>query len=151
MNLQIFLQATKKISQNKVPLLHEVIPIVDIITRALDDYADDVTKLPVVRAAAQRGRAMVNKYYSLTDDSIMYRLAMRKFLLLLLLHLIDEFFCSASPSVQDILLHQSAVAKGVDYNSRKSSPRSVGEPLSASRHCCNYIIACTWSFVFFLI
>jgi hypothetical protein len=33
-------------------------------------------KFPVVRAAARRGRAMMNKYYGLTDDSIMYRVAM---------------------------------------------------------------------------
>jgi hypothetical protein len=75
---QIFLEATKKISQSKIPLLHEVIPIVDIITRALDDFVDDITKFPVVRAAARRGRAMMNKYYSLTDDSVMYRIAMCK-------------------------------------------------------------------------
>ena len=60
-----------------MPLLHEVIPIFDIIiTRALDDYIDDATKLPIVRAAARRGHAIVNKYYSLTNDSVMYCLAM---------------------------------------------------------------------------
>jgi hypothetical protein len=29
---QVFLQATKKISQAKTPLLHQVIPIMDVIT-----------------------------------------------------------------------------------------------------------------------
>jgi hypothetical protein len=75
---QVFLQATKKISQSEVPLLHEVVPIFDIITRTLDDYVDDQSKFPAVRAAARRGLVMLNKYYALTDDSIMYRVAMRE-------------------------------------------------------------------------
>jgi hypothetical protein len=75
---QVFLQATKKISQSETPLLHEVIPICDVITRALDDYIDDKSKFPAVRAAARRGLVMLNKYYALTDDSVMYRVAMCK-------------------------------------------------------------------------
>lgn len=35
----------------------------------------------LVRAAAARGRKMLDKYYSKTDDSIMYRLAMSKLVL----------------------------------------------------------------------
>lgn len=46
--LDIFLEATKKISQTNTPLLHEVIPIFDILTRALDDFTDDENKLPAV-------------------------------------------------------------------------------------------------------
>jgi hypothetical protein len=46
--LDIFLEATKKISQSKTPLVHEVIPIVDILTHTLDDYIDDTSKFPVV-------------------------------------------------------------------------------------------------------
>ena len=77
--LDIFLEATKKISQTNTPLLHEVIPIFDILTQALDDFIDDENKLPAVRAAARRGRAMLNKYYGITDGSIMYRIAMCMF------------------------------------------------------------------------
>jgi hypothetical protein len=46
------------------------------ITRALDDYAEDTENVPAVRMAAIRGRKMLDKYYGLTDDSIVYRLAM---------------------------------------------------------------------------
>lgn len=74
--MQVFLEATRKISQSNMPLLHEVIPVFDIITHALDDYIDDETMFPAVWAAARRGRAMMNKYYSITDESIMYRIAM---------------------------------------------------------------------------
>lgn len=44
----------------------------------LDDAVDDVDLHVLVRAAASRGRTILNKYYSRTDESIMYRLAMRK-------------------------------------------------------------------------
>jgi hypothetical protein len=74
--LDIFLEATKKISQTNTPLLHEVIPIFDILTHALDDFVGDEDKLPAVRAAARRGHAMLDKYYGITDESIMYRIAM---------------------------------------------------------------------------
>jgi hypothetical protein len=40
---------------------------------------DDTTLLPAVRAAALRGIVMMNKYYALTDDSSIYRVAMSKF------------------------------------------------------------------------
>jgi len=65
-------------SQSRTPLLHEVIPLFDIITGHLDKFADNTDNFPAVRAAARRGRAMMNKYYGLTDDSIMYRIAMCK-------------------------------------------------------------------------
>jgi hypothetical protein len=60
-----------------MPLLHLVIPIFDILTHVLDDFIDDQEKYPAVRAAARRGRAMLNKYYGLLDESIMYCIAMR--------------------------------------------------------------------------
>jgi hypothetical protein len=54
-----------------------VIPLFDIITRKLDGFVDDERLRPCVRHAAARGRAMLNKYYGLSDESIMYRIAMR--------------------------------------------------------------------------
>lgn len=68
--------ATKHISQSRVPLIHEVIPIFDVITTALDDFTDDTKLSPCVRAAALRGQTMLNKYYALTDESIVFRVAM---------------------------------------------------------------------------
>ena len=49
---QVFLIATKQMSQSKTPLIHEVIPLFDIITRALDEYKGDLTLPPVIRIAA---------------------------------------------------------------------------------------------------
>ena len=68
--------ATNEISKNKIPLIHQVIPIFDIITTALEDTIDNDTLPLVVRHAALRGFFMLNKYYSLTDESIVYRVAM---------------------------------------------------------------------------
>ncbi len=84
--IQIFLLATKRISKTDVPLLHQVIPIIDLLTTNLTDTIANEDIEPVVRTAAARGLAVLNKYYSATDDSIMYRVAMREFILLLRLY-----------------------------------------------------------------
>ena len=63
-------------SQSKTPLVHKVIPIFNIITRALDEHLDDVMLPPAIRKAAAQGHTMLNKYYGLTDDSIIYRIMM---------------------------------------------------------------------------
>jgi hypothetical protein len=65
-------------SQSSMALVHQVIPLFDGITRALDDHAKDPKNNPAVRMAAVRGRIMLDKYYGLTDDSVVYRIAMRR-------------------------------------------------------------------------
>jgi hypothetical protein len=65
-------------SQSGVCLVHEVIPFIDGLTRAMDDVRDDETKHPAVRVAAANGLDVLNKYYSKTDDSHIYRIAMSK-------------------------------------------------------------------------
>ena len=56
-----------------------MIPTFDIITTALEDNIDKDTLPLVVRHAALRGYLMLNKYYSLTDESVVYRIAMSAF------------------------------------------------------------------------
>ena len=63
-------------SQSHTPLLHQVIPLFDGITRTLDDHASDIRNVPAVRMVAVQGQVMLNKYYGLTDDSVMYLIAM---------------------------------------------------------------------------
>ena len=72
----VFLFATNQISTNKIPLIYQVIPIFDVITMALEDNIENDALPLIVRHAALRGYYMLNKYYSLTDDSIVYRIAM---------------------------------------------------------------------------
>jgi len=73
-----------KISTNKIPLIHKVIPHIDVITSTLDEFMDDESKCPAVRHAALRGLLMLNKYYTLMDESIVFRIAMSKFWFLFL-------------------------------------------------------------------
>jgi hypothetical protein len=74
--IQVFLYTTKKISESNMPLLHEVIPYFDVLSGVLDEFIDDEDLPRIARHAALRGMLMLNKYYALTDDSIVYRLAM---------------------------------------------------------------------------
>ena len=64
------------ISTNKIPPIHQVILIFDVITTALEDNIENETLPLIVLHAALRGYYMLNKYYSLTDDSVVYRIAM---------------------------------------------------------------------------
>lgn len=76
--LQHFLSATLRLSKKRIPLLYEVIPIIDILNEKLEDAAENTSLLPSVRAGAMKGLAVLNKYYSKTDESIMYRIAVSK-------------------------------------------------------------------------
>ena len=55
-----------------------MIPIFDVITVALEDHIDN-SALSLVHHAALQGYLMLNKYYSLTDDLVVYRVAMSMF------------------------------------------------------------------------
>ena len=67
-----------------MPLLHQVIPIIDVLTAHLENTVADILLHKVIRRAAARGLGVLNKYYSLTDESVMYRIAMSKCLVLCL-------------------------------------------------------------------
>lgn len=76
MRPQMFLKATERISQSNIPLLHEVIPVIDIIAGRLVESMADVALPAQVRYGAALGWKLLNKYYSATDESVMYRCAM---------------------------------------------------------------------------
>ncbi len=71
--------ATKHTSQTDIPLLHQVIPVIDTLTGMLEDVIESDKTMDMVRVAAARGLAVLNKYYSKTDESVMHRVAMSKF------------------------------------------------------------------------
>ena len=79
-NAQVFLSATKRIFTNQIPLLHHIIPLFDIITQKLDQFVDDKKLHPAICTAAAQGHTMMNKYYGLSDNSVMYRVVMHKFI-----------------------------------------------------------------------
>ena len=64
------------------PLLHEVIPIMDLLDTMLDQASSDLRLKPAVRLGAALGQAVLNKYYARTDDSIMYRCVMSMYIAL---------------------------------------------------------------------
>ena len=48
----------------------------DSLTDHLDKFRNDTELPPVVRAAAYRGRKILDRYYTFTDNSIIFRIAM---------------------------------------------------------------------------
>jgi hypothetical protein len=50
----------------------------------LETASDNKALFPAVRAAAAKGIAILNKYYVKTDESIMYRCTMSRFIVLYL-------------------------------------------------------------------
>ena len=72
-------------SQSSRPLLHEVLPLFNILEHMLQKKANDTSLKAPVRAAAAQGVAVLRKYYGKTDDSVLYRCAHRTLLILSLL------------------------------------------------------------------
>ena len=73
---QIFKDATLYFSCG-TPNLATVIPAMDHIDKVLATAADNSFKLsPAIRAALAIGKTTLNKYYNLTDQSEVYRIAM---------------------------------------------------------------------------
>ncbi|RDX54382.1 hypothetical protein OH76DRAFT_1341398, partial [Lentinus brumalis] len=77
--LSHFLNATERMSVSKQPLLHNVILIINILEAMLKKAANDTNLHPLVRYGVTLGRDVLNKYYSKTDESIMYRCAIHEF------------------------------------------------------------------------
>ena len=76
----MFQFATKIMSEADYALVHKVIPAMDTLTKYLDTTRDNVKFEPIIRVAAVRGLKILNKYYSRTDDSEVYRISMSKWL-----------------------------------------------------------------------
>lgn len=71
-----FVYLTNEISHSSRGLVHEVIPFMDLLTEHVNEFIANETLHPAVRGAAKRGRAILDKYYTLTDTTIVYRTAM---------------------------------------------------------------------------
>ncbi|KAI0685385.1 hypothetical protein C8T65DRAFT_592372, partial [Cerioporus squamosus] len=61
------------------PNLAKVIPAMDHIDKHLATASISNTYVPAIRAACKLAKIVLNKYYSLTDASKLYRLAMSKY------------------------------------------------------------------------
>ena len=61
-----------------MPNLAHVIPVMDNINDRLTAQANDDAYSPAIRAALGSAKKTLNRYYSHTDDSEAYRIAMSK-------------------------------------------------------------------------
>ena len=80
MPLQIFKDAT--LFSRSTPSLAKVIPAMDHIDRHLATAATNDGYKASIKAALAIGKNLLNKYYSYTDHSDMYRIAMGTWLAL---------------------------------------------------------------------
>ncbi|KZT31642.1 hypothetical protein SISSUDRAFT_1067594 [Sistotremastrum suecicum HHB10207 ss-3] len=75
---KVLKDCTVSLSVKNQPLVHQVIPVIDYLTEKFAAAADDdsgQTSL-IIRHGAVNGISVLNTYYSKTDDSVMYRVAM---------------------------------------------------------------------------
>lgn len=111
---QHFLHAALRLSQKRIPFLHEVIPIIDILTEKLEDAIYDSSLHPAVRVGAKKGLAILNKYYLKTDESIMYRIAMSEYHSSEFSSSSNVVISSSQSEVQTYLSFCKEMAAGVD-------------------------------------
>ena len=76
---KVFPLAMKEILKSETPLIPQIIPIFDIITTVLEDSINNDALPLVVCLAALQGYLMLNKYYSLTDELVVYCIGMSRF------------------------------------------------------------------------
>ncbi|KAI6045222.1 hypothetical protein EDC04DRAFT_2598822 [Pisolithus marmoratus] len=72
---ELFEELTLRFSSANVPLVHEVIPMLECLEHMMTRVRDAPCELPVIRIAAKAALLMIGKYYALTDDSEVYRIA----------------------------------------------------------------------------
>ncbi|KIJ27720.1 hypothetical protein M422DRAFT_190652, partial [Sphaerobolus stellatus SS14] len=69
---ELFKNVTLRMSKKDVATIHQVIPIHDTIRTGLDKICEEEKLLKAICIAASNGFEISDKYYSLTDDSIVY-------------------------------------------------------------------------------
>ncbi|KAH9912441.1 uncharacterized protein B0H18DRAFT_824236, partial [Fomitopsis serialis] len=76
--LQVFYQATQFFSRegDEAPALTDVIPSMDIIDQRLATDSINRDLDPAVRVAVGMAKQTINRYYSKSDESAAYRIAM---------------------------------------------------------------------------
>ena len=83
----MFADGTNHILQLETVLIHQVIPIIDILTDKLQAVVRNTRMHMSIWHGAQNAIAVLDKYYARTDDSVMYRAAMSE----------PEFYFHPSP------------------------------------------------------
>jgi hypothetical protein len=74
--IQTFIVATAKVLRAEVPFVYQIIPIIDCFNKLFTDAIVDQSLPAIIHHAAKLASSMLNKYYSLTDESEVYCIAM---------------------------------------------------------------------------
>lgn len=113
-----------------------VIPVMDAITRQFDLWNVGAgLEKTAIRYGIRRGQELLNRYYSKTDESVLYRIALRKLKLLSGCErsLKAERTFSSSSWISCRVHASSEMARGMDHRGQTSWSRDVGGVLSPSR------------------
>ncbi len=112
----MFKDATLFFSQDNVVTIANVVPTMDRIDAMLNSSA--TTPLaPGVRHALTFARKLMDKYYSKTDLSNVYRIAMGMYSIFNALSTNKAIVCSAPSSTQTQVLSAARMGEGLDQNS----------------------------------
>lgn len=79
MDVQIFDDLTNLFSKKEVPLIYEVVPMLEEMEHQLTNVRDSWVMASVIRMAAQAALYVIEKYYALTDENEVYRIAIGKY------------------------------------------------------------------------
>lgn len=96
------------------PCLAAVIPAMDKMHAELTAAANNNEYSPALRAALSLGKSLLNKYYSLTDDSEVYRIAIGMYNFICLLYNDDRNITSSPPETQTKILQEAGMGGTVD-------------------------------------
>lgn len=128
---QIFKDATTFFSQGRVPNLAAVIPAIDHIDAHLTTASRDEAKFSrPIRIACGLAKKTLDKYYSLTDNSISYRIAMGMCARCgtAMLSLLTYFYSSTS-TTQVGIFPQDEVVGSMDHDRAQDCRKRVHEEL----------------------
>ncbi|KAG2036217.1 hypothetical protein BDR03DRAFT_466694 [Suillus americanus] len=73
--LELFNDLTNVCSRAEVPLICDVVPMLESLEHSLDRVYNATEEPAVIRIAAKAALQIVGKYYALTDDDEVYRIA----------------------------------------------------------------------------
>ena len=73
--LEVFDTIKHQFSQAEVPLVYEVIPMLERLEHSIVKVRDAYSEPAVIHIAAEAAHTMIGKYYALTDDNEVYQIA----------------------------------------------------------------------------
>jgi len=96
--MKIFNAPTKLFSKAEVPLIVEALPMLDAIEEALVHIRDDEEEdLPnIIRVAAHAALLLLDKYFSLTDECEVYRIAIGISNYIFMLKILNLYYSNVS-------------------------------------------------------